>query len=74
MEDLKKIQEFFSKPLDEATKEEETEFHKKLDTLVHNTFGKRKGEMEEVVNYSTEEINEAKRILVKRVMEKLHKL
>ena len=33
--------------LDEATKEEETEFHKKLDTLVHNTFGKRKGEMEE---------------------------
>lgn len=41
MEDIKKIQEFFSKPL------EETEFHKKLDTLVHDTFGKRKGEMEE---------------------------
>ena len=37
-----------------ATKEEETKFHKKLDTLVHNTFGKRKGEMEEVVNYSPE--------------------
>jgi len=48
------IKEFFSKPLDEATKEEETKFHKKLDTLVHNTFGKRKGEMEEVVNYSPE--------------------
>ena len=40
--------------LKEATKEEETKFHKKLDTLVHNTFGKRKGEMEEVVNYSPE--------------------
>ena len=37
--------------LKEATKEEETKFHKKLDTLVHNTFGKRKGEMEEIVNY-----------------------
>ena len=33
--------------VDEATKDEETEFHKKLDTLVHDTFGKRKGEMEE---------------------------
>ena len=32
---------------EEATKDEETEFHKKLDTLVHDTFGKRKGEMEE---------------------------
>ena len=31
----------------EATKEEETEFHTKLDKLVHDTFGKRKGEMEE---------------------------
>jgi hypothetical protein len=29
----------------EATKEEETEFHKKLDKLVHDTFGKRKGEL-----------------------------
>ena len=33
--------------IDEASKEEETEFHKKLDKLVHDTFGKRKGEMEE---------------------------
>ena len=32
---------------EEATKEEETEFHTKLDKLVHDTFGKRKGEMEE---------------------------
>ena len=31
----------------EATKEEENEFHTKLDKLVHDTFGKRKGEMEE---------------------------
>ena len=40
----------FKKRLDklkEATKEEETEFHTKLDKLVHDTFGKRKGEMEE---------------------------
>jgi hypothetical protein len=33
--------------IDEASKEEETEFHTKLDKLVHDTFGKRKGEMEE---------------------------
>jgi len=32
----------------EAKKDEETEFHKKLDKLVHNTFGKRKGELKEV--------------------------
>lgn len=31
----------------EATKEQETEFHKKLDTLVHDTFGRRKEEMKE---------------------------
>jgi len=34
--------------MNEATKDEETEFHKKLDKLVHDTFGKRKGELEEV--------------------------
>lgn len=33
--------------MDEATKDEETKFHTKLDKLVHDTFGKRKGEMEE---------------------------
>ena len=33
--------------LDEATKPEETKFHKDLDTLVHKTFGKRKDEMKE---------------------------
>lgn len=34
-------------PADEATKGQEDKFHKKLDTLVHNTFGKRKEEMNE---------------------------
>ena len=38
----------FESPVNEATKDEETKFHKKLDTLVHNTFGKRKSELEEV--------------------------
>ena len=33
--------------LDEASAEEEERFHKKLDTLVHKTFGKRKEELEE---------------------------
>jgi hypothetical protein len=37
----------YESPVNEATKDEETKFHKKLDTLVHNTFGKRKGELEE---------------------------
>jgi hypothetical protein len=37
----------YESPVNEATKDEETKFHKKLDKLVHNTFGKRKGEMEE---------------------------
>jgi len=32
---------------EEASKEEEETFHKKLDTLVHKTFGKRKEEMDE---------------------------
>ena len=53
----KKNLKISSKPgynMNEATKEEETKFHEKLDALVHNTFGKRKGEMEEVVNYSPE--------------------
>ena len=43
-----KLKAWFNKNiLDEATKEEETEFHTKLDKLVHDTFGKRKSEMEE---------------------------
>jgi len=42
--------------VNEATKEEETEFHKKLDKLVHDTFGKRKGEMEEQIREIIETI------------------
>jgi hypothetical protein len=38
----------FESPMNEATKDEETTFHKKLDKLVHDIFGKRKGELEEV--------------------------
>jgi hypothetical protein len=37
----------FESPMNEATKDEETTFHKKLDKLVHDTFGKRKDELEE---------------------------
>jgi hypothetical protein len=37
----------FESPVNEASKDEETKFHKKLDKLVHSTFGKRKGELEE---------------------------
>jgi hypothetical protein len=33
--------------INEASKEQETKFHKQLDTLVHKTFGKRKEEMKE---------------------------
>lgn len=33
-----------------ASAEEEEQFHKKLDTLVHKTFGKRKEELEENIN------------------------
>jgi len=39
----------YESPVNEASKEEETEFHKKLDKLVHSTFGKRKDELEEAV-------------------------
>jgi hypothetical protein len=47
--------------IDEASKDEETEFHKKLDKLVHNTFGKRKGELEEaLVKKVISKIREAK--------------
>ena len=45
----------------EATKEEETEFHAKLDKLVHDTFGKRKGELEE--SSTSEERRIAKRAI-----------
>jgi hypothetical protein len=57
----------FESPVNEASKEEETEFHKKLDKLVHNTFGKRKNELEEAVNLkqaklSSSEYQKAKKL------------
>jgi hypothetical protein len=42
--------------VNEASEEEETEFHKKLDTLVHSTFGKREDELQEEVNQKQAEI------------------
>ena len=47
------LKHLLDKHVVEATKEEETEFHTKLDKLVHDTFGKRKDELEE--SASTEE-------------------
>ena len=44
---VKEITKRVKQKLSEATKEEETEFHKKLDKLVHDTFGKRKEELGE---------------------------
>ena len=49
----------FESPMNEASKEEETKFHKNLDTLVHNTFGKRKGELEEAVNLKASKLSSA---------------
>jgi len=60
--------------LGEATKEEETEFHKKLDTLVHDTFGKRKGEMEEYntgIYYKGEETKDKAKEASKSALEKV---
>jgi hypothetical protein len=52
---------FVKSSMNEASKDEETEFHKKLDKLVHNTFGKRKGELEEaLVKKVISKIREAK--------------
>jgi hypothetical protein len=44
---VKEITRRVKQKLSEATKEEETKFHKKLDKLVHDTFGKRKEEIGE---------------------------
>jgi hypothetical protein len=56
----------YESPVNEATKDEETEFHKKLDKLVHDTFGKRKGELEEVnlkqAKLSSAEYQKAKKL------------
>jgi len=58
--------------LAEATKDEETKFHTKLDKLVHDTFGKRKGEMEEGMGNKDREQG-LEETLVKKVMERLRK-
>ena len=44
---------------DGASEEEEYEFHKKLDTLVHNTFGKRSDEekMNEAIEFSKQQLD-----------------
>ncbi len=62
------------KTLGEASKEEETEFHKKLDTLVHDTFGKRKGEMEEYnsgIYYKDEKTQDKAKEASKSALEKV---
>ena len=59
---------------EEATKDEETEFHKKLDTLVHDTFGKRKGEMEEYntgIYYKDEKTQDKTKDSAKSALEKV---
>ena len=60
--------------VNEATKDEETEFHKKLDTLVHDTFGKRKGEMEEYntgIYYKDEKTQDKTKDSAKSALEKV---
>ena len=60
--------------LSEATKDEETTFHKKLDTLVHDTFGKRKGEIEEYntgIYYKDEKTQDKTKEASKSALEKV---
>jgi len=60
--------------VNEATEDEETEFHKKLDTLVHDTFGKRKGEMEEYntgIYYKDEKTQDKTKEASKSALEKV---
>ena len=45
--------ELLAGSLDEATKEEENEFHKKLDKLVHKTFGHSSDEKKKMEEYNT---------------------
>jgi hypothetical protein len=56
---------FHGSGIDEAagiSKQKETSFHKKLDTLVHNTFGKRKDELK--MKEEVEQIDELKKSTV----------
>ena len=60
--------------VNEATEDEENEFHKKLDTLVHDTFGKRKGEMEEYntgIYYKDEKTQDKTKDSAKSALEKV---
>ena len=59
--DIRRVNGGHKDYFEEATKDEETEFHSKLDKLVHDTFGKRKGELEE--SSSSEERRIAKRAI-----------
>jgi hypothetical protein len=52
---------------EEVSKEKETEFHKKLDTLVHKTFGKRKDEKMPIKESTSRNINEGARALVEAI-------
>ena len=60
--------------VNEATEDEENEFHKKLDTLVHDTFGKRKSEMEEYntgIYYKDEKTQDKTKEASKSALEKV---
>ena len=57
----------FNGLIEEVSKEKETEFHKKLDTLVHKTFGKRKDEKMPVKESTSRNINEGARALVEAI-------
>ena len=48
--------------MDEATKEEENEFHKELDKLVHKTFGHSSDEKEKMAEYIAETIKLGKQL------------
>jgi len=60
--------------LDEASAEEEEKFHKKLDTLVHKTFGKGEHEKDESVNEASVEKLQKKHGEVVGKMKELAKL
>ena len=60
--------------INEATEDEENEFHKDLDKLVHKTFGKRKGEMEEYntgIYYKDEKTQDKTKEASKSALEKV---
>ena len=64
---ITKAHKIADKVKEEVSKEKETEFHKKLDTLVHKTFGKRKDEKMPVKESTSRNINEGARALVEAI-------